>query len=67
MRKGNYEVSEKYLDTVLEIRKTALNTEFHQDIATILNNLAVLKERTGYHGDAIKLYENAIDIIIELK
>lgn len=67
MRNGNYDISEKYLDTVLELRKTALNTECHQDIATILNNLAVLKERTGHHGEAIKLYEKAIDIIIELK
>lgn len=47
MRKGDFLIARKYFNRVLELRKEALGTERHQDIATTYNNIAVLHEMEG--------------------
>ena len=56
-----YHDAELFYQKALEIIKKALGPD-HPDVATILNNIALLKDETGQYADAEPLYQKALSI-----
>ena len=58
---GQYAEAEPLLQRALQIREKALGPE-HPDVATSLNNLAVLYRAQGRYAEAEPLYQRALKI-----
>ena len=58
---GDYEKALPLYQRALEIREKVLGPQ-HPDVATTLNNLAVLYRQMGDYEKALPLYQRALDI-----
>ena len=56
MTTGRYAQAEPLLKRSLQIRETKLGPD-HPDVATTLNNLALLYKKTGRYAEAEPLYQ----------
>ena len=58
---GLYDEAEEHLREALETRRSVLGSE-HPDVATALNNLAILLQLRGEHAEAEPLFREALAI-----